>query len=474
MNYLEGQENTLENVQKDPIVGKGGLVASGLYRDIPGNTIPDYISGKTSQEATIAAIKGTPLYDASKGPQIDVGNGPRALNPTTDTFNAPGQGFTTPEAQNNELIAVRANLAKITETANKYLATKSTTLPADTVPTRDNPTGAGTPPTTGTGEIPGSSSDFAAVSKQLSSILSGQTPATPAQDPAAQLAGFQNSAGFTGAQNDLNSAKTDLANFEQSLLADQDKVKSTPGVSSTYINRQLVKLDADTAEQYRAKQAAVSAATDRLQSATTAVNQLMQLNNQNYTNSRESYEFEVNKALQIQTLVSNNQDKQADNARANITALYNAIKDKPAAFANPTPEQKAQWNNLEVQAGWQPGTLEAYANALPGTNILFHNTDNGVTSIFYEDPNHPGQVGQVKTYGTASGGTTLTPAQKAQMTGLADNELKKGLDAKTGYINGADYVRLRSDWSAYQDPLSFDSNFSYLLSPEDKTKYGVK
>ena len=57
----------------------GKLTANPNKRDIPGNLVPDFYSGKISFEELQSRILGSPNYDASKGPQINYGQGNQPL-----------------------------------------------------------------------------------------------------------------------------------------------------------------------------------------------------------------------------------------------------------------------------------------------------------------------------------------------------------------------------------------------------------
>src|SRR3990167_5426660 len=74
---------TFEEQQRDPVMQ---LVASGTYRDIPGGLVQRYVSGQATQEETIAAITGTPVFNPTIGPQVDYGQGKQ---PFTGTFTPP-------------------------------------------------------------------------------------------------------------------------------------------------------------------------------------------------------------------------------------------------------------------------------------------------------------------------------------------------------------------------------------------------
>src|SRR3990167_3106420 len=345
--YLQGLENTFENVQKDPIVGRGGLLESGQYRDIPASVINNYLTSKTTQEETIAAIRGTPVFNPAIGPQINTGQGFQPFIPGQggQGFNALGQGFFTPQILQNQLNAI--------QDATKLISDRASGVSTATIPTV---------PTRGTTPVQQPDS-FGSFMQRLQSIFGNLSQPAQPTSPEQQIAAARQTSGFISAQNDVTNLQNDLRNFEANLLVEADKIKAKKGVSSAFVQGKLVKLDADMAEQYRAKRNAVSEATERLQMANQTVNQIIQLTQQSYQNAREQYEFEFNKGMQFIQMWQTQQNRVQDEAQANITAFVNVAKANPAGFQSITPEQTVQWESLDLKAGYELGTTQALIEA---------------------------------------------------------------------------------------------------------------
>ena len=105
-------ENTYENAQRGQ-KRVNDLIASGSYRDVPRNTLGDYLEGRISEDEAVAQITRVP-FNPSAGPQIDVGQGPQPMKIGTTPgtgFNAPGQGFYTPEIIANQQRVARERLS---------------------------------------------------------------------------------------------------------------------------------------------------------------------------------------------------------------------------------------------------------------------------------------------------------------------------------------------------------------------------
>jgi len=221
--------------------------------------------------------------------------------------------------------------------------------------------GAITPtiPTRGTTPVTQPDS-FGSFMEQLQKYL---TPPAQPVSPEQQIARAREAGGFTSAQNDLTTTSNDLRTFEANLLVQADKIKSGKGVSSVFVGKKLMKLDADMAEEYRAKRNAVSEATERLQMANQTLNQIIQLTQQSYQNARSQYEFEFNKGMQFLQMWQTQQNRVQDEAQANITAFVNVAKSNPGGFQNITPDQTAQWESLDLKAGYDLGTTQAFIEA---------------------------------------------------------------------------------------------------------------
>lgn len=67
--------------QKELETRIGQLTSNPGKRDIPGNLIGDFYSGKVSLEDVESQIAGSPTYDPAKGPQINYGQGNQAMTP---------------------------------------------------------------------------------------------------------------------------------------------------------------------------------------------------------------------------------------------------------------------------------------------------------------------------------------------------------------------------------------------------------
>ena len=246
----------------------------------------------------------------------------------------------------------------------------STTLPG--VPSRGNSNQFGV-------------DDFGSFLDSFRKKLSGQQDnqqTDPSELARKQLADAQQTSGFSSAQSELSLAQQELRDFENTLLAEADKIKGE-AIASTVIDKKLVKLDADHAEQYRAKRNAVAAAAERLQMANQTVSHLMQLTQQNYQNAKTERDTQFNQFLQLYSIFDKDQDELVTRARADSDVVLNAIGKNPSAFAKITPEMEAEWNTLELQAGRPRGFMKGIADVISGgamAGFEYKGTIGGVDS----------------------------------------------------------------------------------------------
>ena len=336
------------------LVPTGGSAEAGP--DISGGNI-NLGAIPTGGSLTSPGVIGAPPQPG--GPMIDTGAGPQQVNIGKDVatgYNAPGQGFFTPQILQNQVKSISDRLSRVSQDLPSAIPTRNMgTTP--TVPSTAEATVPAVPAT------PAPATDFASFMDGFRNLSAGGTASatgstrTPEQQATEQLATFNTAAGVTAAQNDLTTAKQDLSNFEQTLLAEADKIKGQK-VSTVVIGRRLVRLDAETAENYRQKQANVQLATDKLNMSNSQVSQLISLTQFNTQETRQKYEFEANKALQFYQLYQTEQNKQQSTMQAAVAGFLNVAKDNPDILRNASASDRAEWNSWEISAGFPKGYVE--------------------------------------------------------------------------------------------------------------------
>lgn len=208
MNFQGG---TFEQQQADPVLQ---LVGSGQYRDIPANLISSYLNGSASQEATLAAIKGTPIFNPTIGPQVNAGNGPEKIV----SMNASGQGFNTATSLKNQADNLQAQATAIK--AKAPTIGNPVTAPVSTPQVQGTSTGAAslpslpepTAPTAVSTYLSGVTADVANAKSDLQNTYD-----TKIQDLNNQIAQLrQTSTSATASLNTIENSNT-VQNLEQTL-----------------------------------------------------------------------------------------------------------------------------------------------------------------------------------------------------------------------------------------------------------------
>lgn len=179
--------------------------------------------------------------------------------------------------------------------------------------------------------------------------------------------------GLSGVEGDLQTAKQKLVDTENTILAEADKIKGEQ-VSSVVIGRKLVKLDADTAEGLRQAKASVQLAQDQLDNKNKTLSILMGLTEKDYANVRSDWEFEYNKAIQLYTALGTEQNRQRDDARAQLAVLQKNGFD----YTTATPENKSMVDSLDLQAYGRTGVT---ASTPPGDKEIDIYTDTNGNRI---------------------------------------------------------------------------------------------
>lgn len=375
------------NDANDPVTR---LIASEQYRDIPANIPRDYYAGRITSEQAIAQIQRTPVFNPNIGPQINTGQGVKTFQPGTPGtgFNPLGQGIYTPEILQNAINSIRSRAANIVP----FVSSPSGGAAPFSTPAGDTSKDQGLLDTilgsvslgkiqSGTGR-PGED----AVNKLLSSLLGGTAAAGgPALPTAAEsrFAQFSENEGLNAAESELNAANENLRTLENTVLTQADKFRGQPGVTTAFINRQLVKLDADTAAALRDARTRVSSATDRYNTAQKTVEMLMRFSQQDYENARQQYNDQFSRNFQLIKLLQDAvNDEQAD-ARAKLKVITDGIT---AGNLSPDDLSSSDWlniNKLEIKAYngtgivrlLQPGEkeLDTYTDQNNNRVVVFYN-----------------------------------------------------------------------------------------------------
>lgn len=288
------------------------LLKSGQYRDIPNaaGLISDVRSGKLSIEEGVSKITGSPIFNPNIGPQINTGQGYR---PQTgqDLMNIKSPLSINPEAKS------------IADSINTQVL----------------------------GGFPQLASGGLETRKGLQMPTLSEKPALPSAiaQTTSLISQYVNPA-----EGQLSTAKEELANVQNTIISEQDKIKGQL-VSSRVMGKQLVKLNQEMAEGLRVAEAKVSASADRVNTQYKMVSMLQDAYKWDYQESQRAYEFEYNKAYQFISLVVGQQKEERNDAQAQVTAFINLAKGNPKMLDS---VESSFFSGLDAKAGYQNGWTE--------------------------------------------------------------------------------------------------------------------
>ena len=376
--YFAGGTFEEQEKQMAPI---NQLLRSGQYRDVPGNVIQDFFSGSKSLEETVSRIKGTPLFNPSIGPQVDVGQGMQ--KPGFFGLNAPGQGFFTPEILQNAVTSLRQRAAGLASYVPKAGApsTGALSVPQELSPESQRDTnildnilsGLSIP-----SSVPGQRGTdiLSSLLGNLKTALgtgTGMTGAPAIPSLLDTYKSFRASEGLSNAELEFESARSEMRDLENKVILESDKIKSQPGVTTAFIGRKLVKLDADTANALRETRMKVQDAQDRLISKQKTIETLMQFTQQDYQNASERYNNEYNRNFQLMSLLIQQQDKRQNDAVAKLKIIYDAMAAGNIDIDKISAHHQSVINDLELIAY---GTTGIFRMMEPGDQEIDTFTDS--------------------------------------------------------------------------------------------------
>lgn len=234
-----------------------------------------------------------------------------------------------------------------------------------------------------------------------------------------------------------------------------------------------------------------NAAVRQLQSANATIENMINFTKLDYDTARNSYNDQFTQQMSLFNTVKgivdseiSDEERQADNSRANLNIIYGAIKDGDVDTANISPEMQYTINKMELEAGLPTGFYENIKNANPDGKIL-STTTRTTGGAKYADVlyrNSDGSITSKAVYlgadssGSGGGGKDFSEADlERENRSIISNALNQ-VRGEDGYVAPNDYVSARNKAiaSGAYSRSSYDEEFAReYVNPNDRDTAGV-
>ncbi len=232
----------------------------------------------------------------------------------------------------------------------------------------------------------------AQVGKSYKEAIAGVFGGAPTAPPslAGQYQSMRQQSGVVDAETELNTATSDLKALENEILTQKEKITGITGVSSRYISGRLTKLSAENSEALRSAENRVSEAKTMLNNKNQTLTTLMSLTQQDYNNAQQNYQFEINKRLQLYGILSQEQNRIEDNAKANLTLLMTQMTNSGIGYEDLDEDAKLTFDNLSTQAGMGASVASFIGKNVEGKKLSIDSRvdeqGNEFWDVLYQNP----------------------------------------------------------------------------------------
>lgn len=298
--------------------------------------------------------------------------------------------------------------------------------------------------------------------EQFSQIKSALTGGLEYPEPINRSQRFEELRGEYGIA-DLETQLNDLKAQEEEAYAQlRTNVAAERGkpVAQNVIEGRISQHEQQAREDVEFIQRQINRVVDEINTAYNVVSLYMQFEEADYQDAVARYESEFNQNLQVINLMRGlrqdqitEQQRQIDNARANLQVFTNAITSGNLTYESLSSDQKLLINKLEAQSGLPVGFTSSL-QLDPQSRVVFTTSNEGITQVGIMDAT--GNV-TVKSYGTRIGGSG-----KAK-----ESDAIAAMQSKLVELGGGDYLISPNEWKqqrliwqqAGYDVGKFDSAF---------------
>lgn len=283
--------------------------------------------------------------------------------------------------------------------------------------------------------------------------------------------------------NDLNAEETAIRQQKRERLqSEEDKPVALNVISGrqTEVERQENK----RLESVAVQKAGIAA---QLQTANSVIQNTMNLKSLDYNAAKGAYDSAFSQNLQLFNVIKGlydadvtEEERIADNARANLQIIYGNLKDSPDTEVS--SDLAYTINKLELEAGLPKGFYSRIQAEKPESKVLSTTTrTSGGTKyadVLYQNGDGSLSTKTVNLGATNEGSGGGADISEAELERGARSSIVKTLDpvrGGDGYVSPDDYKKARSAWiSAGFARDSFDKAFAAeYVNPDSYTALGV-
>lgn len=293
--------------------------------------------------------------------------------------------------------------------------------------------------------------------------------------------------------SDLEQSINDLDAQEQEIqarLRERTNLELDKPVALNVISGRIGEVERQELERLDYIGRQKSRAIAELQTANNVIETKMNLKKMDYDVAKGEYDTQFSQNIQLFNTIKgiaefdiSEQERQEDNARANLQIMYDSIRDGGLDVNNLEPSTEAKITSLELKAGLPSGFYNTIAKSNPEGKILSTTTrtvgGTKYADVIMKNPDGSLTTQQVTLGATSEGsGGGDTKLSEAELSRAARSEIANQLNTRRGedgYVSNGDYKKARNAWvSKGFSATDFNESFAReYVNPDFPEAYGV-
>lgn len=214
--------------------------------------------------------------------------------------------------------------------------------------------------------------------KMLESL--GAPPKAPsAEDTYNKL---QQEQGVPGIQQQIAELDKQIASAQADTQNTVNQEKGRP-VAATIINGRVRMISAEADKAINDAKLQKTQLVNQLNNANSAITKIMSLQSTDYNRAHQTYIDQYNKAFQLFTAANTQASKEQTQASANAKVIISSYKGNPKGASSITEQDRANFANMEAQAGLPAGFIEAAIKAESTAGVKVDHWSTGADGTTY-------------------------------------------------------------------------------------------